>query len=139
MTVCLFMPNISHMALSSKLIFSMLKLPIAPRLLLLPFFLIHHHLDHTSSLNSPRFLLTMPPMTPAIHEGVRHAESLIDIYPKHFPNIEAAKAYVVQTCGLDLADVDSDKIAFLVGIKAFQAGEFYLDLAPPNRKVLRGM
>jgi hypothetical protein len=72
------------------------------------------------------------------HHSIRTLESLIPLYPPHFHTIEAAKSYVASICAISLADPASNKLAFLVAVRAFEAGEFYLDVPLLDRGALRG-
>jgi hypothetical protein len=75
---------------------------------------------------------------PATHQAIHHLESLIPLYPPHFPTIEAVKSYIASICAISLADPAANKLAFLVAVRAFEAGEFYLDEPLLDRGALRG-
>jgi hypothetical protein len=75
---------------------------------------------------------------PTIHHSIRALESLIPRDPPHVPPIEAAKSYIASLCAISLADPASNKLAFLVAVRAFEAGEFYLDEPLLDRGALRG-
>lgn len=77
----------------------------------------------------------MPAST--LHILVHKASSLIHHYPKRFSDIETVKVYISELSSLDLTNPVDSKVAFLVAIRAFEDGEFHLDVLPPNRKVLR--
>jgi hypothetical protein len=71
--------------------------------------------------------------------SIQAIESLIPRYPTHFPDIEAAKSYIASVCAFSLADPANNKLAFLVAVRAFEGGEFYLDKGLLDRGALRGM
>ncbi|CAG5160481.1 uncharacterized protein ALTATR162_LOCUS5829 [Alternaria atra] len=77
------------------------------------------------------------------------AEAIIDTYPTHFYDIEEAKGYIRTTCKQagfqyvskrikheELAYV-KDMVCFIVAAKAFEQGEFYLEIELENRRALR--
>ena len=81
---------------------------------------------------------------------VARVEPLIDRYPQRFPSIEHAKAFIKQQCELKnfnynfSADTElltklqlMQKVHFIVAMKAFRDGEFYLDVQPPHGRELR--
>jgi hypothetical protein len=110
-------------------------------------------LSNSTSRTSPS-ILTMPLPTPhlipipppalspqTIHSTVRKILGLIPIYPTRFHDIEAAKTYISSICAskhILLPEHDKDKITFLVAVRAFEVGEFYLTTPLPDRQALRG-
>jgi hypothetical protein len=77
------------------------------------------------------------------------AETIIDTYPTHFYDIEEAKGYIRTTCKQagfqyvskrikheELAYV-KDTVCFVVAAKAFEQGEFYLEIELEDRRALR--
>ncbi|KAF2125366.1 hypothetical protein P153DRAFT_400194 [Dothidotthia symphoricarpi CBS 119687] len=75
------------------------------------------------------------------------AERLIPTYPPHFPTIEHAKTHISHHCAAahftygsppaHLRDRVRDRVHFLVAVRAYEAGEFYLDEGLVDRAALR--
>ena len=88
--------------------------------------------------------------TAIINKAIPEVESLIDVYPKRFPCMEDVKLFIANVCrsynfdyGLDAnatAYVElhvKNQVHFLVGIRAWRKGEFYLDVPLHEPGVLR--
>ncbi|KAF1941046.1 hypothetical protein EJ02DRAFT_423389 [Clathrospora elynae] len=85
-----------------------------------------------------------------IFKAVGYAERLIYTYPNRFYDIEEAKSYINSICEkgdfnysakMNLTDEDfdyvKDKVHFVVAVRAFEQGEFYLDIPMPDTTLLR--
>ncbi|CAA9963051.1 hypothetical protein PTMSG1_06419 [Pyrenophora teres f. maculata] len=85
-----------------------------------------------------------------ISDAAARAEPLAYPYPKHFDDIEAAKAYVESICkkkdfkysdvltlSFEQKEYIKDKVHFVVAAKAFEQGQFYLKEAMEDRNALR--
>jgi hypothetical protein len=79
--------------------------------------------------------------TAIIKKAIPEVESLIDVYPKRFPCMEDVKSFIANVCrsynfdyGLDPNATPyvelhvKNQVHFLVGIRAWRKGEFYLDV-----------
>lgn len=75
---------------------------------------------------------------------VRYIEANMPIYPTRFHDLSAVKAYIINTSASDAVESGHltyevlDNVTHQVAIRAYQAGEFYLDAPPPDRRALRG-
>ncbi|KAF7568658.1 RNA-capsid multi-domain protein [Pyrenophora tritici-repentis] len=91
-----------------------------------------------------------PQLKVIVSDAVARAEPLPYPYPKHFDDIEAAKAYVESICkkkdfkysnvltlSFQQKEYIKDKVHFIVAAKAFEQGEFYLKKAMEDRNALR--
>ena len=90
---------------------------------------------------------------PLITRAAARLQRIIHSYPTRFHDIEAAKQYISHEsakagfiytapsvgCSIQEQDYIKDKVHFLVAIKAFEAGEFYVEVPVEDKRALRGM
>jgi hypothetical protein len=95
---------------------------------------------HLPQFTTPhfKFHLQIRLHTMSTRSSIQAIESLIPRYPTHFLDIEAVKSYIASVCAFSLADPANNKLAFLVAVRAFEGGEFYLDKGLLDRGALRG-
>lgn len=79
-----------------------------------------------------------PSPSPSIHPLVLATESRIAPYPRHFPSISSVKSHIARLAALDLSNLTADKVCYTVALRAYQAGEFYLDVEPKYNRREKG-
>tara|TARA_R110002003_G_scaffold175_3_gene14186 strand:+ start:21722 stop:22036 length:315 start_codon:yes stop_codon:yes gene_type:complete len=85
-----------------------------------------------------------------VRECVTKVESLVPRYPKHFYSTEEAKHYIKRVCEASAYNYGLhgdapyfakrhviDKVHFIVALRAYQDGEFHLDIPPAQPGELR--
>jgi hypothetical protein len=88
--------------------------------------------------------------TGVIAQAAKRAERVIPPYPTHFHSVEDGKKYIGDHCekaGFDYCPrmkpsnepEARDKVHYLVAVRAFQQGEFYLEVPLVDRGELRGL
>jgi hypothetical protein len=106
---------------------------------------------HLKSRSLPPNIPTILTSSGVIAQAVRRAENIMSSYPKHFHSVEEVKKYIATHCEntdfpyspkMKLSYEDEtevrDKVHYLVAVKAFEQGEFYLEVPLVDRAQLRG-